>query len=278
MTWVSETDFDNMAMYHRRRYATSRLVNWVSQILRVERRAEVVAIVGYAARKRAVMSWAREAVGGDDKETWQQRWVSEARVPEYVSRVLFSADGDAVAYEHCEWTQQAFVTYNSPDWIVKGAENAAQRFDGQDIDDVAAVAKSSALGMQLLQNMVEFIHDLAAKLPISATALALELCPQTLKDVPESHVADSRPLAAQWLGILSLLSSHWMASDQLLDGMWLSNGRSVADPVAGHVAKQCPLSVQPLGCSSVGKMLHDSLRIRATRASTCTCTSTPTCA
>ena len=197
------------------------------------------------------MAWARDAVGGDDKVAWQRRWVTESRVPEYIARVLFSAAGDAVAHELCEWTQQAFVTYNSPDWIVKGAENVVQRFDGEDLDDVAAVAKNSALGTQLLQNMVEFISDLTAKLPITATALALELCPQTLKDVPESHVADCRPLAAQWLCIVFLLASHWLASGQLLDGHCLASGYPLAGqwPVSGGsrgwprgrtVSTQCP--------------------------------------
>ena len=171
-----------MALYNRRRYAMSRFLNWVSKAIRVERREQVLAIEDVAARKRTVMQWAREAAGGDDKEAWYHRWVTDMHVPEYIARIVVSDEGEAVARQACHWTQQAFVTYNSPDWIVKGADDEVRRFDGQDVDIVAAIVKNSALCTDLLQNLVEFIHDLSAKFPISATALALELCPQTLKD------------------------------------------------------------------------------------------------
>ena len=210
-----------MALYNRRRYATSRLTNWVSKILRIERHAALAAIRDHAVRKRTVMTWAREVVGGDDKVAWQQRWVTEMRVPEYIARVLVA---DAVQHEPCNWTQHAFVTYNSPDWVVKGADNDVARFDGQDVDSVAAIAKTSAVGMELLENMEEFIRELTAKFPITATALALELCPQTLKDVPENHVAPSRPLAAHWLYIVCALRSHWLACGHSLGGSCLASG------------------------------------------------------
>ena len=80
--------------YRTRRYATSRLENWVSQVLRSERRAEDLAIAGYAARKREIMSWARYAVAGDYKVAWQQRWVTEyARAKVHFARFCEAAPG-----------------------------------------------------------------------------------------------------------------------------------------------------------------------------------------
>lgn len=170
-------------MYHRRKYAGSRLTNWVAKQLRVEK-AEELHDVEAAQRRTTVMRMAREVLAGPDRRAWVERWRAATGVPDYVYSVLPDAEVEgAVAAGRYEWCQQAFLTYNSGAWVVRGDDGEAIIWNDTDVDVVAAQLRNTQIANDLTEAFMEFVTSLREKLPITGWAFALELCPDTLKDL-----------------------------------------------------------------------------------------------
>ena len=89
----------------------------------------------------------REAVAGDDRQSWLERWESEAGVPSYIMKVFQQHVEESAAAAH--WCQQALITYNSADWVLKDTDGNEEKFDGLDVDEVAAAVRDHAVVVAL---------------------------------------------------------------------------------------------------------------------------------
>ena len=235
-TWIEQEEFENMALHNRRKYAVSRLTNWVAQQLRVEKADEVQNIPA-AQRRKTVMRMAREVLAGADRGDWIARWRVATAVPNYVYSVVADAEAEGGGADgRFEWSQQAFLTYNSSAWVVQGDDGEAKVWNETDVDLVAASIRDTPLADELTEALLEFVTSLREKLPITGWAFALELCPDTLKDCMQPKGAtwssefpriqvDAGVLAQRWchnvfnIGIFAISSEIAVFRDVFKQGL-----------------------------------------------------------